>query len=139
MLHATASRRRPRHSAKGIELPRVDQRTISARRFRGLIESFEIELGGGGLTATEKGLVKQVASLQLRIEQLQSAIVEGCDVNADEIIRLSSEHRRLLVSLRAKAAKNKPGGPDLASYLASKSPTKANAEPADADDEPIDQ
>jgi hypothetical protein len=71
--------------------------------------------------------------MQLRIEQLQAAIVEGRDVDADQIIRLSSEHRRLLTSLRGKAAENKPAGPDLASYLAQAYP-KADAEPADEQD-----
>lgn len=47
--------------------------------------------------------------LQVRIEQLQAEAVEGRDVDADDrLIRLSSEHRRLLAALRTKAAKNKP-------------------------------
>jgi hypothetical protein len=47
-------------------------------------------------------LVRQVSSLQLRIEQMQCAIVSGRnDITADEVIRLSSEHRRLLTSLKA--------------------------------------
>lgn len=80
------------------------------RRLRVLIEAFEAELSGE-LTEPDKALIRQVSSLQLRIEQMQSAIVDGRDVNGDELVRLSSEHRRLLTSLRAKAAKAKPPPP----------------------------
>ncbi len=103
-----AVKRRPRHTRAGIALPRTDGRTLAARRFRGLCEAFETELGGGQLTETERGMVRQAAGLQLRLEQLQGEIVEGRDVNADEIIRLSSEHRRVLSALRLKGVKNKP-------------------------------
>lgn len=106
-MSAAAAKRRPRHSANGIELPRTDGRTIAARRFCSLIDAYAAELGGN-LTEPQKALVKQVSSLQLRIEQLQSDIVEGRDVDPDQVIRLSSEHRRLLNSLRTKSAKSKP-------------------------------
>lgn len=47
--------------------------------------------------------------------------MRGRDVDAHQIIRLSSEHRRLLESLRVKASKNAPTGTTpLANYLASK-------------------
>lgn len=48
--------------------------------------------------------------MQIRIEQLQGQIVQGQDVDADQVIRLSSEHRRLLSSLRLRADANKPAG-----------------------------
>jgi hypothetical protein len=117
-------KRRPRLTDAGIPLPRIDQRTVSAMRYRSLLDSYGTELGGQ-LTEAEKALVQQIASMQLRIEQLQAAIVEGQDVDADQIIRLSSEHRRLLTSLRGKVAKNKPAGPTLADYLRSKAAEKA--------------
>jgi hypothetical protein len=101
-------KRRPRHTQDGTPLPRIDQRTISAMRYRTLLDSYGAELGGR-LTEPEKALVQQIAAMQLRIEQLQAAIVEGRDVDADHIIRLSSEHRRLLTSLRGKAARRPPG------------------------------
>ncbi len=122
-------KRRPRSTGAGIALPRVDQRTVSAMRYRApLLDSYGAELGGR-LTEPEKALVQQIAAMQLRIEQLQSQIVEGHDVDADQIIRLSSEHRRLLTTLRGKAAKNKPAGPNLQAYLA----TRYGSPPADVD------
>ena len=128
----TAARRPPRYTDAGIELPRdADGRTRSFRRFRALVSAFEQELGPN-LTEPDKALVRQVSSLQLRIEQMQCAIVAGRnDVSADEIIRLSSEHRRLLTTLRGKAAK-KPAGPTLKDYLATRYGASA---PADVDPE----
>jgi hypothetical protein len=128
-----AYKRRPRHTPSGLELPRTDGRTLAARRFRGLCEAFETELGGGQLSETERGMVRQAAGLQLRLEQLQGEIVEGRDVNADEIIRLSSEHRRVLSALRLKGAKNKPAGPTLQDYLAARYGS-APAEATEVDD-----
>lgn len=63
-----AVRRRPRRPLTGIELPRADGRTVAARRFRALVETFERDLGGN-LTAAEKSLVQQAAAIQLRAEQ----------------------------------------------------------------------
>ena len=97
-------------------MPGVDLRTAAGRRYRYLIESYSDELGAA-LTEPEKALVRQIASLQVHIEQLQGAIVGGRDVDADQVIRLSSEHRRLLSQLRARAAKAKPSGPTLSQYL----------------------
>jgi len=45
----------------------------------------------------DRALIRQVCSLQLRIEQLD----DRDDASADEVIRLSSEHRRLLTALTA--------------------------------------
>jgi hypothetical protein len=122
--------RRPRCTQAGIPLPRIDQRTVSAMRYRTLLDSYGAELGGH-LTEPEKALVQQIAAMQLRIEQLQAAIVEGREVDADQIIRLSSEHRRLLTTLRGKAAKNKPAA---ASSLQDYINSKYGSAPAKAED-----
>jgi hypothetical protein len=87
-------------------------------RYRTLLDSYGAELGG---TLSEAD-----ASMQLRIEQMQAQIVEGRDVDADQIIRLSSEHRRLLTTLRGKAAKSKASGAAaLQEYIARRAAEKA--------------
>src|SRR5664279_2024295 len=69
----------------------------------------------------EKALIKQICTMQLRIEQMQGLIIGGADVDADAVIRLSSEHRRLLATLNGKAAQAKPAPDDaLQRYLATK-------------------
>jgi hypothetical protein len=88
-------------------------------RYRSLLDSYGAEVGGN-LTEGDKALIQQIAAMQLRIEQLQTAIVEGLDVDADQIIRLSSEHRRLLTTLRGKVGKNKPRHDPLTAHIAAK-------------------
>jgi hypothetical protein len=122
------AKRRLRLTQAGIPLPRIDQRTVGAMRYRALLDSYGAELGGS-LTEADKALIQQIAAMQLRIEQLQTAIVEGRDVDADQIIRLSSEHRRLLTSLRGKVAKNKPAAESIADYMARKAAEKAASAP----------
>jgi hypothetical protein len=108
MLHA--ARRRPRRTRTGgVPLPRADGRTIRSRRFRDLVEAYSSELAlGGELTEAERSLVQQAAAVQIQCEELQRTLVEGGDIDSDLLIRLSSEHRRLLAGLGAKAVKNKP-------------------------------
>jgi hypothetical protein len=110
--------RRPRHTRTGIQLPRTDLRTVTARRLRSLIAAYEAELGGT-LTEQDKTLIRQACTMQLAIEELERKIVEGREVDADAIIRLSSEHRRLQSALRSRAVKAMPAGPtNLAELLA---------------------
>jgi hypothetical protein len=110
--------RRPRHTRTGIQLPRTDLRTVTARRLRSLIAAYEAELAGT-LTEQDKTLIRQACTMQLAIEELERKIVEGRDVDADAIIRLSSEHRRLQSALRSREVKAKAAGPtNLAELLA---------------------
>jgi hypothetical protein len=111
---------RQRRTSGGVALPRVDGRKPSVRRFRSLAMAYEAEFGSADLSESEKALIGQICGLQVRLEELQVAVVAGHEVRADEIIRLSSEHRRLLTSLRRTAAKNKPAGPTLQEHLAAK-------------------
>jgi hypothetical protein len=107
MLH-TGERRRPRRTRTGrVPLPRADGRTVRSRRFRDLVESYSA-MFGGELTEAERSLVQQAAAVQIQCEELQRTLVEGGDIDSDLLIRLSSEHRRLLAGLGAKAVKNKP-------------------------------
>jgi hypothetical protein len=92
----------------------VDGRTASARRYRDLCRAFEAELGGP-LNEVELGLVKQAATLTLRAEQMQGAVVRGEMVNSDQLIRLSGTARRILNSIAAKASKRKPA-PNLTGH-----------------------
>lgn len=95
----------------------VDGRSSPARRFRDLIQSFARDLGGfSRLTEAERALVRQAASLTLRAEQLQAAVVRGEPVDADTLIRLSGEARRLLSSIPKREAPK----PALQDYLAGK-------------------
>ena len=96
----------------------VDGRTAGAVRFKRLFNSISAELGGmAALTETERGLVRQAASLIMRAEQLQASIARGEHVDPDELIRLTNTARRTLAAI-AKRAKPKPA--TLGDYLASR-------------------
>jgi hypothetical protein len=105
-----AARRSTRKTASGIHLPRVDARLRSSRRYRQLVQSIEAEVGGV-LSPIDQELVALAAGLTLRAEQIREAIVAGEAVDPDEAIRLTSEVRRILVTLKGKAAKAKPASP----------------------------
>jgi hypothetical protein len=100
----------------------MDGRRSSARRFRDLIADYAREVFGreNNLTIAEVGLLRQAAALTIQAELLQAAVVRGQAVNADELIRTSSEVRRVLAALRRQHShKSAPAGPSLSQYLAS--------------------
>ncbi len=92
--------------------------TKLSRRYAELCEQFATEVGAASLTATGRMLVKQAASLSLRCEQMQLDIVRGKPVDVDTTIRLTSEVRRILGTIRAKAASDATGPSALDRYLA---------------------
>jgi hypothetical protein len=100
----------------------VDMRSPAGRRFRYLVESYSAEIGGdGNLTEAEKAMVRQIAALQVFTERQQARVVSGEDVDADQLIRLNSEHRRLLGALHKKEATKRESSDavaELQDYLA---------------------
>ena len=95
----------------------IDGRSPSARRYRDLVESFTHDLGGmDQLTESDRALVRQAASLTIRAQQLQTAIVNGEPVNPDELIRLTNTVRRTL----AGSQRRERPAPTLGDYLARK-------------------
>jgi hypothetical protein len=97
----------------------IDMRSPTARRYRDLVHAYKAEIGGD-LSEPEMSLIKTAAGLSLTAELMQADIVNGKPSNTDDLIRLSSEVRRILDSLTAKAGKRKPEAPTLAAYLAGK-------------------
>jgi hypothetical protein len=129
-FNGTRATTRSRISNCSRLLPGVDGRSAAARRFRDICAAYETE-GGGNVTEVERDLIRQAAGLALRAEQLQGAIVRGEAVNNDELVRISSTAKRLLETIRAKAAKRKPAGSTLQEYLAQRAARAADApEPA---------
>ena len=89
-----------------------------ARRFKDLIANFSRDLGGlETLTESEHALIRQAASLVVQAERLQADVVNGRRVDPDELIRLTSESRRALASIR----KREQPKPQLSDYLAGRS------------------
>jgi hypothetical protein len=76
-------------------------------RFRDLVKAYSQGLGGE-LSEVDQNLVRQAASLTLAAEILSSDVVNGKAIDADALVRINSEARRVLGMLRAKAEANKP-------------------------------
>lgn len=112
MLLAPRDRRRNRHL-------RPDGRTLHARRYKQLLREFSAEIGAP-LSAIDEALIGQAAALVVKAEVLQTEIVAGRASDSDEIVRLASESRRILESLKSRSVKNKPTGPSLADHLRAK-------------------
>jgi hypothetical protein len=95
----------------------IDGRSPMARRFRDLVQAYSAEIGGE-LTQFEKAMVKQAASLAIAAETMQAKVINGELVNSDDLIRISSEVRRILDALAEKAGKRKPAAPTMSQLLA---------------------
>ena len=123
--------KRRRYITPGIPMPReVDGRTLPARRFRELVKAYAAEIGGE-LSVVDRELVRTAAAIGVRSEVLQAKIIAGEAISGDEAIRLASESRRILESIRSRSPKNKPDAPtELDRYL------KDKYGPADSEDEP---
>src|ERR1700676_2343169 len=98
----------------------IDMRSPTARRFRDLVQAYKAEIGGD-LSEPEMAMIKTAASLSLTAELMQADIVNGKPSNTDDLIRLSSEVRRILDAITLKAGKRKPEVPAQAwqDFLAS--------------------
>jgi hypothetical protein len=89
----------------------VDGRSAQARRYRDLITEYADYARHGGrldLSPAELGMIRQAAAITLRAEQLQAAVVLDQPVLTDELVRLSSEARRILSSLRRRHPQKAP-------------------------------
>jgi hypothetical protein len=109
-------------------LKNVDGRSSRARRFRDLVNAYSVELGGE-LSEAERSLVRQAVALQLQAERMQEMIVrggDGDDVDADQLIRVSSTSKRLLSVIAAKTGMRKPAGQTISELVASVASEGAN-------------
>jgi hypothetical protein len=96
------------------------------RRYRDLVDLYSAE-AGGVLTETETAMIKTAAALAIQGEMMQAAIVNGEPVNTDDLIRLSSEVRRILGEIGERAGKRKPAAvPSLHDHAAKRALERAN-------------
>lgn len=102
-----------------VALSGVDGRSAKARRYRDLVESLSLELGGE-LTEAERLQVRNAATLQLHSEELTAAMVRGEAVDPEEITRAANGATRALAGLRKRRAAKQPRIGGVQGYLASK-------------------
>jgi hypothetical protein len=98
-------------------LPMVRSRRGRTRRFNLLCAQFAREVGHP-LSLVAKESVRHASALMVKAEELQAKILDGQDVDVDVAVRLASESRRLIATLKRSAAPAEPTpGPTLREYL----------------------
>ena len=96
----------------------VDGRSVVARRYRDVAIALADDLGGQDkLSEPTKILVRQAAALTVQVEQLQTQIVAGEDVDLEQLTRLSNVLGRTLQRLGLNKPRARPTGP-LAEHFA---------------------
>lgn len=87
-------------------------RERSQRCFRDLLEAYteQYEIA----TEADKALVRNTATLTF--EEMAAAKMRGERVNGDDLVRMSSELRRVLSELGRKAQANAPAAPTIAAH-----------------------
>jgi len=100
----------PRGAADGrSRAAKPDGRSALARRFRRLCQDFAADLGGeDSLTAAERALIRQAASMVMQAEEAQADLLSGRTVDADAMVRLSNASARLLSALGVQRRKRQP-------------------------------
>jgi hypothetical protein len=76
----------------------VDMRSSAARRWKDLVYALTTDLGGN-LSTAEAAMVWQAATLLLRVEATQSAVVRGDKIDDEETTRTIHVTQRVLESL----------------------------------------
>ena len=106
------------HAARPLALRNVDGRTVAARRYKAICGALSDDLGGQDkLSEPSKILVRQAAALSVELENLQSKIVAGEDVDLEQLTRLSNVLGRTLQRLGLKKP-TAPRGPTLGELMA---------------------
>ena len=122
---------RPLLLVHGIEMPRADGRAVESRLFRRRVMAYVAELGGEEtLTEFDRGQIAALATIEVRISAIRKTMLQGNDVASDELIRLSSESRRILNALRSKAKAKPTAVMSPLEYAARKAAEKADASAA---------
>jgi hypothetical protein len=97
---------------------------VRAERVAELFESMAADVGGAdALSVVDRALVMQACQLLARAERAKST---------DAVVRLTSEARRLVRSLRKRAPAAKAPGQSLAEYLAANHGPAPQDAPADS-------
>jgi hypothetical protein len=116
------SRIRSRISNDLFALRGVDGRGASARRYRDVVHAFAGDVGGvDRLTEPQKIMIRTAAMMTLKIEDVQSRIVAGQDIDVEQLTRMGNVLARLLAAIGARKGNGKSdGGNVLQDYLAAR-------------------
>jgi hypothetical protein len=121
-MHPEPAANRTNRSRKVALVQRRQRRSTPRarrRRLNALIRELALDFGLDlkAVTLAERGVLHQLGTLLLQIEVSADQLVGGATVDADVCIRLTSEARRLLAGLRARAGQDQPQARPLWSPL----------------------
>jgi hypothetical protein len=93
--HPARTRKRHKARAKASNycdlLPGVSGNSIEARRFRDLVNAFLTDLGGlEEITEIKLGIVRQLAALTVKAEQIEAQMVMGQQIDISTLCTLAS-------------------------------------------------
>jgi hypothetical protein len=94
MLSPVTAKPRRARCVAGIEMPRMDGRTLAARRYRALVRHYAEILGDPKPSEADASLIRRCASQAIELEQMDLDRLIGRRVDMDTYIRLSGELRR---------------------------------------------
>jgi hypothetical protein len=94
MLSPAAAKPRRARYISGVEMPRIDGRTLGARRFRALVRHYAEILGDPKPSEADASLIRRCASQAIELEQMDLDRLRGRQVDMDVYVRLSGELRR---------------------------------------------
>lgn len=97
----------------------VDNRKAAGRRYRDLCMSYADDLGGADrLTTAQEATIRQLAGVTVEAERLQARIVQGDEVDHEQLVRLSNLQARMIAQLGLRQKKPDEVVPSLAELLA---------------------
>lgn len=106
-------------------LPGVDGRSMTARRYRDLIQALTAEQEGPLTTALELQ-IRAAAAMQVHVEEMTARMARGEPVAAEEMSRAANGAVRALAALRPRApARKQSTTAGLTGYLAKRQPEVA--------------
>lgn len=102
----------------------VDNRKAAGRRYRDLCMSYADDLGGADkLTTAQEATIRQLAGVTVEAERLQARIVQGDEVDHEQLVRLSNLQARMIAQLGLRQKKADEVVPSLAELLAKRGAT----------------
>ena len=106
----------------------VDGRSLTARRFRDLIQTFSNDLGGPGVISEgQMQLIRRAAALSIMAESIETDLARGLDFDVNTYGQVTDRLRRVVetLGLRRQA---RDVTPSLDQYLRAAHPEREAAE-----------
>jgi MoxR-like ATPase len=96
----------------------VDGRKGTAKRFKQIVSALNRESRHEHIGHAEAAMIDVAAIALLRLEQIKARVLNGDDVNDEDLVRLTNAAVRAVAALGATKRKGKPPSDTLADHIA---------------------